>query len=266
MKKPNLVIWPTLTLGRSRVLSNRRQRVFRWAPFANQQPVATGKAATLLSGTRASCPLSLGERVRVRASVSLTFLLRSCIQRSHRSRVSRQGVGSTFLKRVENDISDELFLPSQLPVPEAKLLDTHRSEKFRSFLIGRLLGRMPMMATIKLNGKAGFHAIEVEVVNSARMISTELVGTEPAVTQPTPHELFSPSRLLPKSTSAFGVWHGGRLRRCKRFEKNGSTLTLTLTLSPRRGGIIRRLSACRSVVDCSRVAAQISNSKTGGVA
>ena len=184
---------------------------------ANHQEAATDKLTIELSETCDSCPLSPGERARVRASVNLTFLF----SHNPRPRVIRQRMRCAFLQRVENYIPHELFLASQLPVPETKFLDPHRSEELCSLRIVSLLSGMPVMSAIEFNGETGFHAVEVEVVDPARVVAAELVTVEPAVAQPTPHELFGPSWFLAQSAGASGVGHGKKVMRLLRKEKNG---------------------------------------------
>ena len=206
---------------------------FGHAPFAVRSDAKSPKAemarvTTEFSEGADSCSLSPGERVRVRASVPLTFLF----PHNSRPRVSRQRMRRPRLQRVENHIANELFLPSQLPVPETNFLNAHRSEKLGSFgIVGLLIGKT-MLPAIKLDGETCLQTIEVEVVNPAGMASAKLVGVESPVAQPTPHQLFGPRRLLPQSAGAFGVGHGGKLKRHGNFGTNGFTTALTPTLSP----------------------------------
>ncbi len=229
MKERKIVFWPALTPALSpgrgrilrRVLSNRELSVIRTFSSADYQPAATDKLTVELSKSPDSCSLSPGERVRVRASVPLTFLLRSNIRRSHRPRVFRQRMWRPLLKRMEDHITNKLLLSPQLPIPEAKLLDAHRSKKPRPHGIVSLLPGKTMLPAIKFNREACFHAIEVEEVNSDRMVAAELVGAETTIAQPAPHLFFSPSLFLPQRASAFRIGHDGRLGRCARFEKDG---------------------------------------------
>lgn len=209
---------------------------------------------------RNRCSLSPGERARVRASVPLTFLFPN----NSGSSVSRQRMRSTLLQRIKNYVPNELLFSSQLPIPEAKLLDSHRSKILCPLDIVSLLFGESVMSTIQFNREACFHTIEVEEVNPAGMIAPEFVGAEASVSQPTPHEFFRPSRLLSQSAGAFSVGHGRRLGCCGRFEKNGLTTTLTPTLSPRRGRTARGRLSWRIALDYSKTSPQISHSKTGG--
>ncbi|GEM_PF-2471271 len=265
-----IVFWPALTPALSPrrgriargVLSNRRPFVIRALPPASHQGTATNKLTVELLNVRDNCFLSPGERAGVRASVTLTLLSSD----NPRPRVVRQRVRRAFLQRVENHVSNELFLPPQLPVPETQFLDAHRSEKFCSLRIVSSLSRMPMLSTVKLDGEARFHTIEVEVVNSARVIASEFVRTETAIPQPTPHKLFCPSLLLSQSAGAFGIAHERKLERCGHFEKIGFTTALTPALSPRRGRIVRSRSLYRRALDFPAVSLHNSNSKAGGAA
>jgi hypothetical protein len=229
MNKTKFVVWPALTPalspGRGRILrrvfNNRELSAIRALPSANYQPAVTAKLNVESPRMRDRCPLSPGERVRVRASVPLTFLFRSNIRRSYRPCVTRQRMRRTFLERVENHITDELLLSLQLPIPETNLFDAHRGEKFGSFSIMSLLSWMPMVSTVKFNGEAGFHAEEIKVVNPARVIASELVTAESPVAQPTPHEFFRPSLLLPQCAGAVRIGHGKKVMRLLWKEKNG---------------------------------------------
>jgi len=229
MNKTKFVVWtaltPALSPGRGRivrrVLSIRESPDMRAVSRANYQGAVTDGLTIELLKPRDSCPLSPGERVRVRASVNLTFLLCSGLRRHHRFRVVWQRMWSTFLQRVENHVTDELLLTPQLAVPKAKLLDAHRGEKFGSFSIMSFLSRMPMMSTVQFDGETGFHAVEIEVVNPTRVIATEFVGAESSVAQPTPHEFFSPSLFLAQSAGPSGVGHGRRLKLRGTFRKIG---------------------------------------------
>jgi len=127
----------------------------------------------------------------------------------------------SFLQRIEYHITNKLFLSPQLPIPETNFFDAHRSKKLRSLSIVSLLGRMPMMSAVEFDRETGFHAVEVEVVNSTRVVATEFVGAGTPVTQPTPHELFRPSLLLALSAGAGWIGHGRSLKRQCDFRKNG---------------------------------------------
>ena len=231
MKRGNMVSWSALTPA----LSPRRGRILRSAlgypkpsvsrklPPANHQGAVTDGLTIELLKTRDSCPLSLGERVRVRASVTTNFFPSINFLSPHnpRPRISRQRMRSTFLKRVENHITNKLFFAPQLRVPKADLPDAHRSEKLCALGVMRLLSGMPVVPSIKLDGKARLHAIKVEVVNPARMVAAEFVRAKSPVTQPTPHEFFCPCLFLPQCAGASGVGHGGKVIRVLRKEKNG---------------------------------------------
>ena len=188
----------------------------------------TARETSELSERTDSCSLSPGERARVRASVNLTFLS----PHYPRPRVSRQRMRRTRLQFAENRVSNRLLVATQSRIPEAQLLDSHRSEELGSLGIVRLLAGVPVVSAIQFNREACFHAIEVEVVNPAWMPTTEFVGAESPVAQPTPHELFGPCRLLPQGAGAFGVGHGRKIKRLWNFGKNGFTTALTPALSP----------------------------------
>ena len=88
------------------------------------------------------------------------------------------------------------------------------------------------MSSVQFNGEAGFHAIEIEVVNPARVIAPKLVGAEAPVTQPTPHELFRPCLLLPQytgvsenaSSGTSASYHAAIIKAQKRFSSGLSFL------------------------------------------
>ena len=225
----------------------------------------TDKLVIKLPEAGDSCSLSPEERVRVRASVQLTFLLRFNVRKSHRPCVSWQRMRCSFLERVENHVTDELLLSLQLPIPKAQFLDTHRSQELRSLRISRLLLRMPVMPAIEFDGETSFHAVEIEVVNPRWMIAPEFVGAEAPVAQPTPHEFFCPSLFLPQCAGAGCVGHARSLKRRGSFRKSGFATALTPALSPRRGRIVRRRSSWPTAFDCSQDSARISEFKTGGV-
>ena len=230
----------------------------------NHQGPATGRLTIKLPEMRDSCPLSLGERARVRASVPLTFLFPSHIWRCHWPRVIRQRMRRAFLQRVENHVTNKLLLAPQLRIPEPKLLNTHRGEELCALRIMRLLGRMPVVSTIEFNGEAGFHAVEIEVVNPARMVASKLVTAESPGSQPTPHEFFRPRLFLPQRAGTGCVGHGRSLNRRGCFRKNGFTTALTPALSPRRGRIVRRRSMCRMALDFSSTTAHTFSCQSGG--
>ena len=211
---------PALSPRRGRnihlVLGGWKRCFVRSASSLNYQPVARCNLTLELLNPRDCCSLSPGGRVRVRAGVTLTFPFPN----NPRPCASRQRMRRAFLQRIENHIAHKLFLSSQLPIPEAKLLDPHRSEELCPLGIVSLLVGKTMLPTIEFNREACFYAIEVEEVNPAWMIAAKLVRAEPPVAQPTPHRLLGPSLLLAQRTSAFRVGHSGRLGCCARFEKN----------------------------------------------
>ncbi len=182
--------------------------------------VSRGGNSRLLHERRTYFPL-LGERVWVRASVPLILLFSFSIRRRHRLGVFRQRMRSAFLQCFEDRIADRLFLPPQLRIPEAKLLDAQRGQELRSLRIVSLLSGMPVLSAVELDGETRLTAVEIEKVNPARVITAELVGAEAPVTQPTPHELLGPSCLLPQDASVFSVGHGGNVTGRQRKEKNG---------------------------------------------
>jgi hypothetical protein len=229
MKRRNMVLTPALTPALSpgrgiivrRVLIVRESSDIRAVSRANHRKAALVKLSIESSETCDRCSLSSGERVRVRASVPLNCLFYSNVRRRHRPRVIRQRMRSAFLKRIENRVTNKLLLASQLPVPETKLLDAHRSQELSSLGIVNLLVGMPVMSAIEFDGEAGFHAIEVEVVNPARVVATKFVTAETAVSQPTPHEFFGPSLLLAQGAGAGWIGHGKKVAIAVREEKNG---------------------------------------------
>ena len=268
MKSPKMVftttLTPALSSGRGRItrcaLSSRKLCITRSVSSANYQPAATTSLIFNQSKSCDRCSLSPGERVRVRASVPLTFLFPH-----HTSpHVFRQRVRCACLKRIENHISNKLLLLPQLIIPEPNLLNAHRSQKFCSFGIVSLLLRKTVLPAVQFNGEAGLLTKEVEVVNPARMVAPKLVAAEASIAQPTPHQLFSPRLFLPQCAGAVSIGHGVILRRCGDFEKNGFTTALTPALSPRRGRIVRCLWLWRMVLDSSSAPARVLNLQTGG--
>ncbi len=216
---------PTLSARRGknarRVLNDRMPSVIRRCSPTNCQSAAIARLVIELSERDDSCPLSPGERVRVRASVPLTLLSSSNIQCRHRLQVVRQQMRRAFLQRGEDRLANKLLLPPQLRIPKTQFLDPHRGEELRSLGIVRLLVGMPMLPAVEFDGETGFAAVEIEEVNPARVIAPELVGAEAPVAQPTPHELLGPSLLLAQNAGAVRVGHGGNLASNGWDEKNG---------------------------------------------
>ena len=208
---------------------------------ATSKPAKVAFGTNEISGSGNSCSLSPGERVRVRAS-QLTDLLSAPTRASvplpllsshnPRPRVIRQRMRGTRLQFAKDSVANRLLVSTQTRVPETEFFDTHRGEKFGSLGVVRLLLRKSVLPTIKFNRKTRFATVEIQKVFSNRKVAPKLVPAESPVAQPTPHELFSPRWLFAQCASTFGVGHRGRLGRCRRFEKNGFTTTLTPALSP----------------------------------
>ena len=183
----------------------------------------------------AACPLSPGERVRVRAVVRLTSVLLALIQRRHGTGVIRQRVRRALLQLPKDRVANHLLLPTQLPVPETQFLDSHRGEKFGPFCVVSLLDGMPVSEAIEFDRETCLVTIKIEAVNTNRMISPKFVGTETAVPQPAPNELLRPSGFSSQGTSARDVRHEKGLARREGVEKMEvkiRTPALTPALSP----------------------------------
>ncbi len=92
--------------------------------------------------------------------------------------------------------------------------------------------RKAVLRSVEFNREAGFLAKEIQRVGSGRMLSPELVSAEPAISQPTPQNLFGPRGFLAKR-SRFVGGHGLSVRLGLEVRKNRVMRpALTPALSP----------------------------------
>jgi len=89
-----------------------------------------------------------------------------------------------------------------------------------SFKIVSLLVGMPMSAAVEFNREARFLAEKIQEVNPDGMPPAKFVGAESPVTQPTPDELFRPSRAFAQGAGTDDVRHGESVARERCEEKN----------------------------------------------
>ena len=233
--RPHPGLLPQEKENRSPVSGNADAPGCRAAFSANDKAMVMTRRTSMLSRDADWPTLSSGERAGVRASqttnfisstgaarasVKLTSLFSSYIQRFHRPGVVRQWMRRAGLQLTEDRVADGLFVPAQPRVPEAKFLDAHRNKELGSFSIVSLLAGLPVPAAVEFDGEAGFAAVKIQKVNPDRMPPTKFVGAESPVTQPTPHEFFRPSRLPAQRAGAVGVGHGRTVGWCGCEEKN----------------------------------------------
>jgi hypothetical protein len=101
-----------------------------------------------------------------------------------------------FLQGVEDRVTNDLRFASQPSIPKPEFQDAECLQKSRPLRVVCLLHRVPVLETIQFDGQPRFLAKQVEEVRSGGMLAAEFVGPEPAIAQPAPQQLFSPSALL----------------------------------------------------------------------
>ena len=164
------------------------------------------------------CSLSSGERVRVRASVQLTFPVQ--ILRRHWPCAVRQRMGRAGLQFAKNGVANRLLVPTQARVPKAEFLDAHRGEKLGSLRVVRLLAGMPMLSAIEFKREIRLPAVEIQEVSSDWMTTPKFVSAETSIAKPTSDEFFDPGGLLSQGAGTFDVGHDANINLCGSEEKN----------------------------------------------
>jgi hypothetical protein len=101
--------------------------------------------------------------------------------------IFRQRVRCALLQRSEYAVSHVLWLTPQLVIPKSQLLDAEGLNEPSSFCIIAASVESTVIETVQFYGKACFLAVEVEIVVSQWVLSTELIISEPTITKPPPH-------------------------------------------------------------------------------
>ena len=142
----------------------------------------------------------------MRAGVRLTIPSRMC--RLPGPCIVRQRMRRALLHLPKDRVSNGLLVSAQARVPKAELLDAHGCQVSGPLRVMSSLLGMPVSTAIEFDGEAGFTAVEIQVVDADRMSATKLVGAEPPLTQPAPHEFLGPRRFLAQGASSVDVGHG----------------------------------------------------------
>ena len=87
-------------------------------------------------------------------------------------------------------------LTSYLVIPKTQHFDALFREKLIPLFIMLTLVGETMSASVQLNRKFGYHAIEIQKVDTTSILVAELELAETTVAQQTPEPLFCISRLI----------------------------------------------------------------------
>jgi hypothetical protein len=101
--------------------------------------------------------------------------------------IIRQWVRCALLQGGEYAVSHVLWLTPQLVIPKPQLLNAKGLNEPSSFFIIAASVESAVIETVQFYGKPCFLAVEVEIVISQWVLSTELIVGEPAITKPPPH-------------------------------------------------------------------------------
>src|SRR5262249_6369639 len=103
-------------------------------------------------------------------------------------------------QRVPDLKPNRLQFAAHLVIPETQHFDALRSEELVSLLIPRPLIREAVTAAVQFDGQLGARAVEIEEVDTARVLATELEVAETAISKQAPETLLRVGGFLAEVT------------------------------------------------------------------
>jgi len=97
-------------------------------------------------------------------------------------------------------------------IPEPQRFDAARDEIFFPFEVMLSLVGKTVLAAIQFDVQLRFFAKEIQIKIAQRMLPAEFVAAESPITQPAPHEFFSPRFNLAEFAGAFNFGHVGSIK------------------------------------------------------